>query len=179
MSKKERKEMLDGLKCSGTIFLAFFLWMTLSSFTFRPQVDVLAAYMEPVEPVEERAMPAPAALARDTRAVALSRVLYGYRWNSIECLKGVCWCIIGRCESPLYPDTVEEVCSQPDQWMGYSEGNPVIDVYYELALEVLEAWETGGSRNIPADCLWFTWNGNDSITFRTAFNGKYNTWTVE
>lgn len=180
MSKKERREMLDGFKCSATIFLAFCLWMTLSSFTFRPQVDVLAAYMEPVMETRGTGDPSPTEPERDTRAEEMAKVVYGTAlYNSEEAQRAVMWCILNRCESGLYPNTVEEVCSQSSQWMGYSSDNPVVDRLYDMACDVLSAWELGGERNLPKDCLWFDWSGTESITFRTGFDGRYNTWTVE
>lgn len=174
------RKILGGLEFSGCIFGMFCIWMLCSSFAFRPQVDVIGLFMEPESVAEPVALAAvePVEPALDSRAVALSKMGYGIRENSMECIKAEYWCAINRCESPLYPNTIEEVCSQPGQWMGYSEDNPVIDRYYDLAVEVLEAWENGGVRNLPADCLWFTWNGPESITFRTKFEGG-NEWRVE
>lgn len=181
MSKREWKNMFEGLKFSGIIFAMFCVMMFTGGAMHRPQTDVLGQFMEPAPVAEPVALAAvePAEPALDSRAVALSKMGYGIRENSMECIKAEYWCAINRCESPLYPNTIEEVCSQPGQWMGYSEDNPVIDRYYDLAVEVLEAWENGGVRNLPADCLWFTWNGPESITFRTAFDGSGNDWRVE
>lgn len=178
----EMKKIVGGLEIAAMIFIMFCVIMFCSSFAFRPEVDILGEMGFREETAEVRtsdARPYEEEPVLDSRAVAMSKMGYGIRENSMECIKAEYWCAINRCENPLYPNTIEEVCSQPGQWMGYSEDNPVIDRYYDLAVEVLEAWENGGVRNLPADCLWFTWNGPESITFRTAFEGKGNTWVVE
>lgn len=176
----ETKKILGGVEFAGYIFIMFCVIMFTSSFTFRPQTDVLARFMEP-EPVAAAVeVPAAPVEIRRTDAEELARVVYGTAlYNSTEAQRAVMWCIINRVESPLYPDTVEEVCQQPQQWMGYSPDTPVLDQLYDLACEVLETWEAGGARNLPEGCLWFDWTGPEAITFRTAFDGKYNEWRVE
>lgn len=177
----ETKKILGGLEFSSYIFIMFFLILTMSSFTIRPQTDVLARFMEP-EPVAAAYVEAPAEPVeiRRTDAEELARVVYGTAlYNSPEAQRAVMWCIINRVESPLYPDTVVDVCQQPQQWMGYSADTPVLDQLYDLACEVLDTWEAGGARNLPQGCLWFDWTGPEAITFRTAFDGKYNEWRVE
>ena len=176
------RKILGGLEFSGYIFGMFCIWMLCSSFAFRPQVDVIgmAGESEDAEVRTSDARPYEAPAERDVRAEEMARVVYGTAlYNSEEQQKAVMWCIINRVESGLYPNTVEEVCRQPMQWMGYSGENPVLDRLYDMGCEVLAAWESGGSRNLPKDCLWFDWNGTESITFRTDFEGKGNTWVVE
>lgn len=177
MKPISKREIIEWLKTSAIIFSIYSVMMCGSSATFRPQEDVLARYMEPVP---EAPVVAEVIVERDARAEALAKVVYGTAlYNSEEQQKAVMWCIINRCESGLYPNTVEEVCRQPQQWMGYSGENPVMDRLYDMGCEVLAAWESGGSRNLPKDCLWFDWHGTESITFRTDFEGKGNTWVVE
>ena len=175
----ETKKIIGGLQVAAMIFLSFTIWIMMSSFAFRPQTDVLGA-MGFGEEIVAEVKSVPAAPARDTRAEEMARVVYGTAlYNSEEQQKAVMWCIINRVENALYPSTVEEVCGQSGQWMGYSEVNPVLEPIYDAAVEVLEAWECGGPRNLPKDCLWFDWTGTESITFRTAFEGKANKWVVE
>lgn len=175
----EIKKIIGGLQFSGIIFLMFCVMMFTGSATFRPQTDVLGQFMDP-DPVEAAVVIAEPVETRRTDAEEMARVVYGTAlYNSTEAQRAVMWCIINRAESPLYPNTVEEVCRQPQQWMGYSDETPVLDQLYDLACEVLETWETDGARNLPESCLWFDWNGNEAITFRTAFDGKYNEWRIE
>ena len=114
-----------------------------------------------------------AAVRREAQAMA--KVLYGTALhNSKEAQKAVCWCIINRTESTLFPNTIEEVCAQPVQWMGYSDDNPVTQELYDVALEVVEAWHDGGIRMFSKEYLFLTWSEHE-IILRTTFNESGNT----
>ena len=86
----------------------------------------------------EQAKANEAAAAARAEREAVARVLYGTALHhSEDAQRAVCWCILNRVESSLYPDTIQEVCEQPSQWMGYSPENPVIESLYKIADEVL------------------------------------------
>lgn len=86
---------------------------------------------------------------RSAEAEAAARVIYGTARNhTAEAWRNLVWCIINRVESPLYPDTMKDVCRQEAQWMGYSDDNPVLQAVYEVAYEVLSTWHEGGHRLI-------------------------------
>ena len=177
----ETRKILGGLEIAGCILIMFFVMMLTGGAMHRPQVDVIGMMGETTPQSAELTAPLTrgAEEERDARAEEMARVAYGTAlYNSEEAQRAVMWCIINRCESGIYPNSVEEVCRQPQQWMGYSAENPVMDKLYDMACEVLAAWENGGSRNLPQDCLFLVWNGNDSITFRTKFEGG-NEWVVE
>lgn len=127
---------------------------------------------------QAKAAEAQAAARADREAVA--RVLYGTALHhSTEAQKAVVWCIINRVESSLYPDTIEEVCAQPSQWMGYADDNPVIESLYAVADEVISGWEQGGYRAVSPDYLFLTWT-RDEIVLKTTFLDGANThyWRV-
>lgn len=106
---------------------------------------------------------------QEREAAEMARVLYGTaRYHSADARAAVCWCILNRVESSLYPATVEEVCRQESQWMGYSADNPVVQELYDTALSVLTVWEEGGIRPMSADFLFLTWSSNE-IELRTTF----------
>lgn len=42
--------------------------------------------------------------------------------------------------SELYPDTIEEVVAVPDNYLGYSDNNPVLSQYYEVAYDEIWTW---------------------------------------
>ena len=108
-------------------------------------------------------------------AQAMAKVLYGTALhNSREAQKAVCWCIINRTESTLFPNTIEEVCAQPVQWMGYSDDNPVTQELYDVALEVVQTWHDGGIRMFSKEYLFLTWAEHE-IILRTTFNEGSNT----
>ncbi len=99
----------------------------------------------------------------------VARVLYGTAlYNSDEGKEAVVWLIINRCESSIFPDSIIEVCKQPNQFMGYSDDNPVITDLYNLADGILTNWRNGGYRIISPDYLYMSWSA-DEIVLRTTF----------
>lgn len=123
----------------------------------------------------ENAKAQEAAAAHRADCEAVARVLYGTALHhSEDAQRAVVWCIINRVESSLYPNTIEEVCSQPSQWMGYSEENPVIANLYDIADEVISGWQSGGYRAVSPDYLFLTWT-RDEIVLKTTFIDGANT----
>lgn len=52
----------------------------------------------------------------------------------------VVWCILNRVDSPLYPDTIRDVITAPKQFVGFKPNNPIDQVEYDLAVDVLLRW---------------------------------------
>lgn len=118
---------------------------------------------------EQRLAQEAAAQSRSDRE-AVAKVLYGTALHhSEDAQKAVVWCILNRVDSSLYPNSIQEVCSQPSQWMGYADDNPVISSLYEIADEVISGWESGGYRAVSPDYLFLSWT-QDEIVLRTTFN---------
>lgn len=129
---------------------------------------VEAEAAQAVSAAEETEAIAQAAIERQAQYMA--RVLYGTaRYHSRATQEAVCWCIINRVESTLFPNTIEEVCSQTAQWVGYKSSNPVTRELYDVAMETIETWQDHGIRMIPQDYLYFSWS-EDEIVLRTSFN---------
>ena len=106
---------------------------------------------------------------RDGEAMAMARVIYGTaRSCSADAQRAVCWCIINRVENPIYPDSVERVCKQDQQWMGYSDDNPVLEDIYQTCRSVVDTWHEGGRRPIGPEFLYLTWRGTE-IELRDTF----------
>ena len=78
--------------------------------------------------------------------VICAKVLYG---EAIGCSEPeqelVVWCICNRVDSedPYFPDSVEGVATQAQQFHGYSATYPVLPELYEVAKRVLEQWSAG------------------------------------
>ena len=51
--------------------------------------------------------------------------------------RAVAWCVLNRVDSALYPDTIEEVCEQANQWQGY-ENAPLIDSICQVCQDVID-----------------------------------------
>lgn len=100
---------------------------------------------------------------------AIAKVLYGYRNSSDRDLEGIVWVILNRMDNQSEfrsLGTIQEVVSQPSQWMGYSSDNPVLENLWEIADDVLYKYETDGKRLFGQEYLYFEW-GSDYITFKT------------
>ena len=111
----------------------------------------------------------------ELEAEYISKVVYGTAKNhSVNDQKAVVWCILNRVESAGYPDTVQGVCEQPKQWMGYSEDNPVMESIYNMVLEILKAWHKNGPRPMGKEFVFLSWSSKE-ILLRDTFTENKDT----
>lgn len=111
----------------------------------------------------------------EREAEYIAKVIYGTARNHAESdKKAVVWCILNRVEHYAHPDTVADVCEQPKQWMGYSNDNPVLTDIYELALDELKIWHSGGHRPMGNQYIYLTWSSKE-ILLRDSFEENRNT----
>lgn len=78
--------------------------------------------------------------------------------------RGTGWCIVLRKNSPDFPNTIEGVVLQPNQWQGYSPNNPE-EPFHEMAREILIADHNGEAGPLPAGFFWCSGDGKHQ-TFR-------------
>ena len=105
---------------------------------------------------------------------AVAKMLWGEargctRDNQIKCA----WIVCNRVDDARFPDTIQGVLSQPNQFHGYDPAYPVTDELYSVAFDVLTRWsyEKQGvpvRRELAKSFLWFTGNGVVNI-FREAY----------
>ena len=92
----------------------------------------------------------------------------------------VIWCVLNRVDHPAYPNTIEEVLTQPNQFHGYDMNFPATEELKELARDVLIRWnrekngETDVGRCLPQEYLFFTGDGHQNY-FRDG-NGNIYTY---
>lgn len=111
----------------------------------------------------------------EKEAECIAKVLYGMAKNhSYEDKKAVVWCILNRVDYRSHPNTIEEVCEQPKQWIGYSNENPILSDLYDLALTELKTWHSGGHRPISSEYVYLTWSSKE-IIMRDTFEENKNT----
>ena len=106
-----------------------------------------------------------AAMAED--ATWIAKVLYGMKDNSAQDLRTAVWCVLNRVDNKWYPDTVQGVCQQAQQWMGYSSDNPVLTDLKDLALQEVEQWYEG-ERPVGTEFVYLYWTPA-KITLRDNF----------
>lgn len=91
----------------------------------------------------------------------------------------VAWCVLNRVDSDEFPDTVIEVLEQPGQFEGgYDPDYPVEPELYELALDVLERWETGEGRVLPQDYLYYHGDGKHNYFRKEYDSTEYWDWSL-
>lgn len=109
----------------------------------------------------------------EKEAEYISKVVYGTAKNhSVNDQKAVVWCILNRVESAGYPDTVQGVCEQPKQWMGYSEDNPVMESIYDMVLEILKAWHNNRHRPMGKEFVFLSWSSKEILLRDTFVESK-------
>lgn len=116
---------------------------------------------------------------RDAELIA--KTLYG-ECRGIESdmeKAAVAWTILNRVDNPLFPNTVEGVVSQPNQFAGFSYDFPVWDNLLELSKDVLERWYTGDDgRVLPKEYVFFHGDGKHNH-FRVGYRDKtYWDWSL-
>ena len=117
----------------------------------------------------------PYTIQLNAEADSLARVLYGVKDNDNDDLRTYCWCVFNRVDNKAYPNTLEEVIAQPNQWMRYDPGNPVLDSLYKLALEQLDAWHSL-RRPISSEYVFMSWTEKDIVlrdNFREGSGTRY------
>ena len=111
----------------------------------------------------------------ELEAEYIAKVIYGTARNHADSdRRAVVWCILNRVEHYSHPDTIMEVCEQPKQWMGYSNENPVLTDLYDLALNELKVWHSGGHRPMSNEYIYLTWSSKE-ILLRDTFEENKNT----
>lgn len=140
-----------------------------------PQRIELATVAQTIVDEQEAAEAAKAAeiAAAEARqkeeAEYIARVIYGMaRCHATQHQETVVWCILNRVDDTRYPDDVIEVCRQEAQWVGYSDDNPVIESYYQMARRMLTEWRNGGHRPMAPDYV-FAERTADSIILRSTY----------
>lgn len=134
-----------------------------------------------VKPSVAPSLTPPAYVPDETEVELLARMLWGEaRGIPSDMEKAACvWCVLNRVddESGIWPDTVEGVLTQKNQFAGYSSDYPATDELKALAADVLTRWHRekteGGDvgRVLPADYFFFTGDGKNNH-FRAEYRSE-------
>ena len=115
----------------------------------------------------------------------LVKTLYGeYRGKSKLQQAAVIWCILNRVGIEGFGDTIEEVVTQPYQFLGYNPNNPTPDYLVEITEDVYTrykkelAGETEVGRILPKEYKWFGGNGTINIFRDNYENGNIWDWSL-
>ena len=94
------------------------------------------------------------------QANAMAKMFYGiskfedkYAYSKVD-FNTYARCVFNRVDNPAYSSDILEVINQKDQWVGYSESNPVVTNYYNMAYEFINDWYSETTKPITDDYLW-------------------------
>jgi hypothetical protein len=144
--------------------------------------------LPPVEKEEEKPLPPVAEtveelLINEADVEMLAKLVWGEaRGCSVTEQAAVIWTVLNRVDSedPIFPDTIQEVVTQPWQFIGYHPNHPVEQDKVDLARDVLTRWLTGGEgRVLPKEYVFFHGDGIHNH-FRIEFEhtGQYWDWSL-
>ena len=147
----------------------------------KPVVLVAEAVVKPMPlVVEDEEEPA----INEADVEMLAKLVWGEaRGCSTTEQAAVIWTVLNRVDSedPVFPDTIQEVVTQPWQFIGYDPAYPVEQDKVDLARDVLTRWLTGGEgRVLPKEYVFFHGDGIHNH-FRIEFehNGQYWDWSLD
>lgn len=133
--------------------------------TVQPAAEAIGFVAEPettapADPEKELVV----ALARFADSVAAGR--------SNDVKRAVIWVAINRSEdqSHGYGLSLMEELARPKQWQQYNPNGNYLESTYNLAQEIVNTWKSCGGRMFQDDMLWFTLNGDGSVTVRNKYN---------
>ena len=138
------------------------------------KAELIVAHDAVIERMEEERVAAIAAVRAeyeepspeeviDQEAKYLAKMLYGTaRNNSERDQRTVVWCALNRVDSVGYPNTVQGVCEQTSQWMGYDDDNPVLNNLLEVARKELIKWHDGDRPVLP-DYVYMSWSSKEIV----------------
>lgn len=98
----------------------------------------------------------------------IAKMLYGTALKHSErSQRTAVWCVLNRVDTTGFPNTIQGVCQQEYQWIGYSDDNPVLESLYEIAYKELETWYNS-YRPVTADYVYMSWS-SDNIVLRDTY----------
>lgn len=114
--------------------------------------------------------------------VELSRMTYREARGLPDTEKSACiWCVLNRVDSSMFPNTIDGVLSQKNQFSGYGKDTPYTDEIRALVEDVLMRWELEKlgkddvGRTLPKGYFYFKGDGKHNY-FRDAYKEPYTIW---
>jgi hypothetical protein len=139
----------------------------------------------PMQTVVEQVVEAvPEVVINETDVEMLAKLVWGEaRGCTTTEQAAVIWTVLNRVDSedPVFPDTIQEVVTQPWQFIGYDPNHPVEQDKVDLARDVLTRWLTGGEgRVLPKEYVFFHGDGiHNHFRIEYQHNGQYWDWSLD
>lgn len=137
--------------------------------TPEPYIDRVAYYKENPEELKSRVQPITDAKCLATIADSVAPKADNY------CKLAVMQCIINRTKYSGFPNTIESVCGQKNQWQGYTTNSTYSDETYIIAKELVES--IGECRITPIETnMVYLRVGESGLYFRSSWNEQNETY---
>ena len=112
----------------------------------------------------------------DSETDMITKTVWGEARGCSDIQKeAVVWCVLNRVDDERFPNSIAEVITQPNEFFGYSESNPVDEDIRKLTRKVMIVWATeemmpadARERVLPRKYVFFSGNGIENI-FTTAW----------
>ena len=85
-----------------------------------------------------------------------------------------CWVVINRMESSDYPNDIENVLKQPEQFCEFSDAEPPTESNIVIASNQLSRYYNGDIRPVPSRAVFITVN-SDGVVLRDTWEENRNT----
>lgn len=108
--------------------------------------------------------------AQKAEAREMAIAAWAYQGNTDEGLLSLFCCMKNRQMSPIYPSDIHSVVSQDQAFMQYSADHPLIERLYNLALWVVERYDSSGAP-IDPDFTILEWSKTE-IKLRDDWDAK-------
>lgn len=131
------------------------------------EADAEAERLKAIQASEEVVMNAEATiLAKAFYGIRLFVDKYGYTERDFQTYAR---CIFNRCDAT--GRSISEIITQEGQFLGYSVNNPVIDEYFNMALEFIKEWHAESTK--PCDSSFqFAELNSDGIWLKNDINAN-------
>ena len=158
----------------------------------QPQTEVKAAPIaavmsaDVVAKPQETACPVIEPVYSENDVTLLAKTLYGEARGikSVDEQAAVIWCILNRVDDRRWPDSIEGVVLEKDQFHGYLPGNPVTDELVAVVVDVLDRWSAekvgceDSGRILPPEYCFFYGDGSHNW-YTTVYQGHdYWDWSL-
>lgn len=84
-------------------------------------------------------------------------------------------CIVNRTRATGFPNSIEEVCLQKNQWQGYTSESTYSDETYRLAKQYIDQMGEFRIRSIESNMVYLRL-GNNGIFFRSTWDSDMETY---
>lgn len=161
--------------------ITLILLLIIGASTFSPQVD---AEPEPtpipkptIEMIDIRDYwaehPEESPIEEIRQATAMANVAQAVCPDgaSENCLISVMACVWNRAHTVGFPNTIEEVASQPRQWEGLTSDSCPSNENIKLARKLVKEWQSSYSSPISKHCVYLRLD-TDGIWFRSQWKGE-------